>query len=315
MNTLYTKPIQLKSPVSTRGVLIVAIPAIFLWVVGTIAAYATTVPSDSLWFMPMMQAVASIANGLALLVIVAGLGVFVVKAVQMYAPGLLNFGQADTQDNSLDRLATQVDDLNQTPQVPQQMQAVRIPRTLQGLEHILTTIEKDSSQAAILVQDAEEYTDVLVDLIKAIVRRAEGMETEQEYLTTAATAIKSRDEMEIAEAAGLVRDNQIREMMLADVNLSNDYWVSVMKLVATQLGTLRQWEEAYNTYASQLISEVSSQKTRLAALKASIELLETAPAVLLIERGLDDAKRLLRLRGSPEAARSVKHIPAVSTEV
>ena len=318
MNTQNINPTQLKSPVSTRGVLKFVLPAVLLWIVATITAYAATIPSDALWFLPLMEAITYICNGLAILVVAAGLGTFVVKAVQMYAPGLFNVDinlndvQAHAQDTSLDRLATQVDRLGQNPQITQQMKAVQIPRTLQGLGHILAAIEKDSSQAAKLVQDAEEYTAVLVDLIKAIVHKAEGMELEREHLTTASAAIRNRDEMEIAQAAGLIRDNHVREMMLAEINMANGYWVSVMKVIATQLGTLKQWEEAYNTYAAQLLTEVSSQKTRLAVLRASIELLETAPAILLIERGLDDAQQLLQLRDSPEAARSVKYIPALS---
>jgi hypothetical protein len=184
--------------------------------------------------------------------------------------------------------------------------------TMQSLAQALAEMEKEGNEASLLLYDAHQYAARLVALIKAIVMKAQSMRTEAEILQVAMEAIASHDPVQIAGAAGKVRDTHIRDLMLCDVQTQH-YWASVTRLIATQLGTLEQWSQGYDTFASNLLTEVSGAKARLQAMSASLELIGTARPLLQIQQNLNQAETYLLPENKPLVGYALKALPPINT--
>jgi len=173
-----------------------------------------------------------------------------------------------------------------------------ILQTVHNLTRILDQIEADSRQARTLLVDAATYTGVLVELVQAIATRAEEMTAEIDQMNQALVAIKTGDGVEIATAAGALKDEHIRSLMTTGVQHA-DYWDSVARLIGSQLGTLRQWERGYRRFAGSLLVEVSKAKAKLASLEASNDLVRASRPLLQIQANLNQAGHYLQLERTP----------------
>jgi hypothetical protein len=186
-----------------------------------------------------------------------------------------------------------------------------INQTVHKLSEMLAEVEKDSNRAGVLLSDAENYTMQLVKLVQGIALKAERMVGEIETLNFALTAIAGRDPLRIAEAAGRVRDEHIRTLMLCKVR-NDEYWQDTAMLISAQVGTLAQWERGYRTFASNLLADVSQAKARAAALTAALELTGASRPLLQIEAWLGQAAGLLQLEGRPGLRQAAKELPSVN---
>ena len=184
-------------------------------------------------------------------------------------------------------------------------------RAVRNLGRILDEAEKDSSKAGVLLLDAATYTQNLVNLIQGIALKSEAMATEAQVLNDALAAITSRDILRIAQAAGMVKDEHIRTLMLGKVR-NEEYWQDTSLLIAAQVGTLTQWERGYRQFASNLLSEVSKAKAQTAALSAALELTGASRPLLQVQSGLTEAGAYLQLERRPGLHKAAKELPAIN---
>lgn len=196
------------------------------------------------------------------------------------------------------------------PEQPEPEQELSL-RAIRNLGRILDEAEKDSSKAGTLLNDAQTYTQTLVNLIQGIALKSEAMATEAQVLNDALAAITSRDILKIAQAAGMVRDEHIRTLMLGKVR-NEEYWQDTALLIAAQVGTLTQWERGYRVFTSNLLSEVSKAKAQTVALSAALELTGASRPLLQIQSGLTEAGSYLQLERRPGLHKAAKELPAIN---
>ncbi len=206
-------------------------------------------------------------------------------------------------------LVSQTESVDIDLETPQETTEVK--QTLSALSRTLAQLETDSSKAALLLSDAGEYTGHLVALVKGIALKTETMRDEIKGLQAALKAISTGDPLQIARVAGQIKDRHIRELMLCQVQ-TPDYWTSVARLVATQLGTLEQWTLGYDRFAISLLTEVAGLKARLAAMTASLELASATRPLLQIQGNLDEARLCLQFECRPELSRAVEALPTIN---
>lgn len=198
-----------------------------------------------------------------------------------------------------------------TQNAAEQPETLPITKTMGSLSKVLAEAEKDSNKAGVLLFDAQTYTQTLVNLIQGIALKAEVMAEESEVLNSALSAIASRDILQIAQAAGQVKDEHIRTLMICKIR-NEAYWQDTAILISTQVGTLNQWEKGYRTFASNLLSEVSKAKAQAAALTAALELTGTSRPLLQIQTGLNEATSYLQLSRRPGLQQAAKELPAIN---
>lgn len=285
---------KLKVPVAAFGLKLFVVSAVVLWLVGTAAGYAGQ--ALDIWALNLT---AIIARGLLALLVLWAVWGLLARVIQFVAERIL-----ETED-------VEIDLPGKGKGKGEEMQ--QIEQTVGGLARILADVEQDSSKASTLLCDAEKYTETLVALIKAIVLKAQTMRAEVFQLQAASEAIASGDLMQIAQAAGNVKDSHIRSLMLCNMPAGGGYWIDLTRMVSAQLGTLEQWSANYDTFASHLVNEVAAQKTRLTALSASLELAGTARPLLGIQANLDEAQYYLQPQRRPELAQSLKSLPPVNS--
>lgn len=186
-----------------------------------------------------------------------------------------------------------------------------IVQTMNSLAKILEEAEKDSNKASLLLLDAQVHTRNLVSLIQGIALKSEAMAQEIADLNAALAAIASHDILQIAQAAGLVKDSDIRSLMLCKIR-NEGYWQDTALLIGAQVGTLTQWERGYRTFTSNLLSEVSQAKAQLAGLDAALELTSASRPLLQVQAGLNEAGNYLQLERRPGLYRATKELPAVN---
>ncbi len=178
-------------------------------------------------------------------------------------------------------------------------ETAEMKQTISGLARTLADLETDGNQASLLILDARQKADILVGLAQTVARRAEEMHREAEGLQNALTAIEANEPLALARAAGQVKDEHIRDLLLCNVQMP-DYWSSLARLTATQLGTLEQWAGRYNKFVETMLSEISQAKTRLTGLTASLEMAGAIRPMLQVQANLDEAGQCLRLAQRPE---------------
>lgn len=186
-----------------------------------------------------------------------------------------------------------------------------ITDAMRNLAYVLTGIERDRGNAQALIHDAMFYTQALVELIQGIALKAEDMAAESQQLQGALEAIAAQDPLQIARAAGLVKDQHIRTLLLSRVR-SSDYWLDTSMLISTQLGTLQQWERGYRVFAGNLLKEVSKSKARLAASSAAVELMGASKPLLQTQANLNKAQACLQLQRQPGIQEAARSLPAIN---
>lgn len=190
-------------------------------------------------------------------------------------------------------------------------EATAISQNMQQLSKVLAQVETDSSKASLLILDAENYTQNLVTLVAGIALKAEAMQAEAETLQSALNSITTQDPLKIAQAAGEVKDQHIRTLMLTKVRDSS-YWQDTSMLIAAQIGTLTQWQQGYRQFASNLLSEVSKAKAQLASQTATLELVGTGRPLLQAQANLTEAQHYLQLQRQPGLHEAARGLPALN---
>ncbi len=285
---------KLRLPVAVFGLKVFLLTAVVLWLGGTVAGYAGQ--ALDIWALNLT---AIIARGLLALLVLWAMWGLLARVIQFVATRIL-----ETEDVEIG-----LPGKGSKPDEPDMQQ---IEQTVGGLARVLADVERDSSKASILLCDAEQYTVTLVALIKTIVLKVQTMRAEVCQLRGASDAIASGDPMQIAQAAGNVKDRHIQSLMLCNVPAVDGYWVDVTRLASAQLGTLEQWSDSYDHFASNLLAEVSMQKAKLTALTASLELIGAARPLLQIEANLNEAQTYLQPQRRPELAQSLKSLPSAN---
>lgn len=189
-----------------------------------------------------------------------------------------------------------------------------INNTVKNLSYVIAELEGDSNKASVLLADAQIYTQTLVNLIQGIALKGEAMADEIEQLQGALEAIASMDPLQVAKVAGQVKDPHIRTLMLCRVK-NSDYWLDISRVVATQLGTLQQWEKGYRTFTGNLLSEVSKAKSQLAASTAALELTGVSRPLLETQANLVKAQKYLQLQRKPGIGQVAKELPMINTHL
>ena len=90
------------------------------------------------------------------------------------------------------------------------------------------------------------------------------------------------------------------------------YWQDTSMLIATQIGTLTQWQQGYRRFASNLLSEVSKAKSQLSAQTAALELVGTSRPLLQAQANLGEAQAYLQLQRQPGLHEAAKQLPAIN---
>lgn len=198
-----------------------------------------------------------------------------------------------------------------TDPAPDIEDAGQINHAVKNLAATLATLEQDTSQATLLILDANTYTDTLVRMVKGLALQAEKMRSDSGNLAAALDAIAAGNSLAIAQAAGRVSDAHIRELMLCDVTTAS-YWAGVGRTAAAQLGTLEQWAEGYDRFVGNLLTDLSAAKSRLAALTASKELAIVARPMLQIEANITEAQAVLQLQRRVKVGRAVGNLPTIN---
>jgi len=180
-------------------------------------------------------------------------------------------------------------------------EAGEIATSLQALTTTLAQVEQDKNAATLLMTDARTQSTLLVAMIKAIAQKAEAYERQGEELDEAMAAIADGDPVKVAQAAGRVSDQHIRELMLCDVK-DPGYWQNVARTIAAECGTLQQWAEGYKRFSGRLLLDFSRAKAQLTALNAASDLVDVARPLATINRNVDAASKHLQLNGRPGLA-------------
>lgn len=163
----------------------------------------------------------------------------------------------------------------------------------------VANLERYGNKSSELVQGAQLQTVALVELIKTLSRNSYEMAEAAKSFNFALDALSANNPAEIARAAGKVKDEHIRTLMLQPYNQTGEmYWQNISRLVAAQLGTAERWQAEYSQLASGLIAEVSVIKTRLIAVTAQIEAAKVARPLLQARVNLDETTRYLRTPSS-----------------
>lgn len=186
-----------------------------------------------------------------------------------------------------------------------------IRTSVRQISALLDEMEKDTSQAEKMLLDAQQYTATLVKLVRGIATKAEAMQADIDQLNAALEAIESQQPLSIARAAGQVRDEHLRDLLLANLTDAG-YWQDVGRTVAAQVGTLSLWQRSYRQFVTNLLTEVSQVKTRLAASTAALELTAAGRPLLQVQAHLDESQTLLQIQRRPALARHARNLPAIN---
>lgn len=187
-----------------------------------------------------------------------------------------------------------------------------IVQSVKRLDKVLADAEQDSNRAGVLLSDAETCAGQLVKLIQGIALKAEDMAAEMETLNQALAAIAARDPLQVAQAAGRVRDDHVRTLMLCNIR-NEEYWQDTAMLISAQIGVLAQWEAGYRKFTGNLLAEVSQAKARAAGLTAALELTGASRPLLQIQARLHEANQALQLRDRPGLYKATKELPSVNS--
>jgi len=294
------KLFRLALPAAKVGATSLIVAAVVFWLLATAAGYAGRVvgaSEEAGWLALALLLANQVGRGLAGLLLAWACWSLAVRLAGMVGPWLL--GLAEVEE-------VEISPPSQGPE-----EAPQIEGTMEGLRKALAGLEEDSGQAGALIADARQRAAVLARLVKSIAVKAEEMRLEAEALDVALAAIAGEDAIQIARAAGGVRDEQIQELMLASVS-TGSYWAGVGRVVAAQLGTLSQWAAGYDRFAERLLGEVSTAKARLAALSASLELAGAARPLVEVRLMLDEAEGYLQLDSRPGLREAARTLPAVN---
>lgn len=286
----WTKLTKLRIKVNWRVLLVLLA---FLFVVNAATgAIAETVELSS-WTGALLLTVARIsytAFHTLLLVTVVYLVFQGVKLLARLFPDLFSFEMSDDTDQTE---TTEADDVTDA---------------MEALGERLADIETNRDEAIRKLQDADVLASTLVGLIQRTVAKAKNLARECELMETALSALTSGDPMRIAQAAGRLNDDHIRNLML-ETNGDDGYHTSLVHLIATQTGALRSSSEALRGLSVTWIESLTRYRAQTARLAVVIDALDAARPIASIDASLRVAQTFLMMYGRGDLQQVTRNLP------
>ena len=275
----------------TFSLFILLIIDIALTQAGQVAAQISALPE---WVAPVLSGLSNLLGAMMLIALLFWL----FNRVKAVLPGWLKALQADDTPAEADNDAQIL---------------------TRDLAMTVSKMQRSGDKSGTLIQDTQRQTAALVDLIKSLSRKSRAMAEQAQSLDEALTAIVSHDAIQIAKAAGAVKDEHIRTLMLEPYeNTPAGYWETVSRLVATQFGTAQRWQREYAQLSANLIAEVSTIKARLTAVIAQLDAAEVARPLLQARVNLDTTTQFLCVapdeQVTPDRLLSPRHEYAIGNQ-
>lgn len=282
-------------PKSKTMTLIVSL--IILWLLKIVSSQAaqaaSTIETSPEWLAPVLGAVSSVLGAIALVVL---LGLVVMHGRQLIALITSAFTDPDNQ--------TEKSGPNEPGPDKEAVGATK------DLAKTVLAMERYGNKSGDLIKDAQLQAVALVDLVKALSAKSAEMRQNAESFREALEAIVGNDYLQMAHAAGKVRDQHIRDLMLQpEGEADHTYWQNVSRLIATQLGNAERWQDEYAKLSGDLMGEVTAIKTRLIAVAAHVEVAQAARPLLQAQINLDTAARHLRISVGERASTKQRFAP------
>jgi hypothetical protein len=239
----------------------------------------------------MVEDVSFVALSILGLVALGALALAVIKVVAGLFPSLFEFGNAD--DNQTEVIA----------------EAESVTYTLDALGGRLAEIESNRDQAIRKLQDADVLASTLVGLIRRTVAKANSLTSECGLMQAALDAFVSGDPVRIAQAAGQLNDEHIRNLLL-ETKGDDSYRASLLNLIATQTGALRSSSDALRELSTTWIEGLARYRAQTARLSVVVDALDAARPIASIDASLRVAQSYLMMQGKSELHQVTRTLPA-----
>jgi len=264
---------------------------IVLWIIQVILAQAAlavrTIEDSPAWLVATLQASANVVGGLVAMAALIAVGLLALT----YGRQLVAW------------LKSLVGDLfEQAPETPDGVtdETGQVKAVTRSLAQAVQDLDERGEDSAQLLIATETQATALVAIAKKLAEAATGYAERASSFNLALDAIAGGNPLEIARAAGQVKDNHIRNLLLMPYNhVDLAYWEATARLIATHMGGALRWQTEYSKMVVGLLAEIAAIKTGLQALEAHIDAAEAARPLLQARVGLEEAGRYLRL-GSGE---------------
>ncbi len=267
---------------------------VIAWLVNTVAfnvVETLDLSSGAHAVLLVLNDVSHIAFVILLLVVASAAALAGIKLVAKLFPSLFDFGT------------------DQPEVIPE---ADRVSDTLADLGRRLDDIERNRDQAIVKLQDANLLASTLVNLIRRTVAKSKSLMRECQLLENALEALVSGDPLHIAQAAGQLDDDHIRNLML-ETNGDESYRNSVIHLVATQTGATRSSANALSELSNAWIESLTSYRAQTARLSVVIDVLDAARPLSSLDTSLRVAQSFLMMKDKPELHQVTRMLPASTT--
>ncbi len=172
-------------------------------------------------------------------------------------------------------------------------------KEIDALSSVLASLNNAKRENAnIKINDAQTVARHVLKSAAAFAKRVEDYQRRANLLDEALKALQDKDRKMLAILSGRIStfDGDISLALLSDVSFENDkYWLSILSLIASQLGVYNQWGTIYQEYSASLVNKVTVEKSRIIMLSSAGEFIEASRPLLEIQKHLEEAQALLRL--------------------
>jgi hypothetical protein len=180
----------------------------------------------------------------------------------------------------------------------QEVQEVRhvVENNLHGIQAALSRLEADRTTAMERIQEAQNYSNQLLRVIGAAMRKYERMTARAESFSEAMSALAGGDLTRIAAAAGKIEDGQMRTLMLELLKNGDEAFRNRLEqMIAAQLGVVQRNAAAYRRLALQCMPQLSDYKVQYERLLAVHDGYDIVEPMLLVGEHLRQAQAYLEL--------------------
>lgn len=122
-------------------------------------------------------------------------------------------------------------------------------------------------------------------------------------------ALVSGDPVSVAQVAGQLNDEHIRNLVL-ETKGDAAYRDSVIRLVATQLGALRSSSQALAELSNSWVESLAAYRAQTARLAVAIDVLDGARPLASLDANLRTAQSYLMVQGQPHLHQVTRLLPA-----
>ncbi len=186
---------------------------------------------------------------------------------------------------------------NKQDDTPKEVKVVN--KEIDTLSTVLASLnDAKRENANIKISDAQTVARLVLKSATVFAKRVEDYQNRADLLNEALKALQAEDRKVLAVLSGRIStfDGDISQVLLSDVSFKNDkYWLSIVSLVASQLGVYSQWGTIYQEYSASLVNKVTIEKSRIVMLTSAGEFIEASRPLLEIQKHLEEAQTLLRL--------------------